>query len=177
MARAEYDARAGSATAPQHCEWGFGADRARANQLVRQAALGRVRDALERVFGPCEEPPASGFDVACTPQRREMWRRRLPPRVLGRLVAEVDAAAVEECWARAMRVKRDDPREMCVLLMGSTVSPALDLGKTIEELRRRPTRARANLTVVLVDIAAWSARVPDDAPAAVRSVLQRLQST
>jgi hypothetical protein len=75
-----------------------------------------------------------------------------------------------------MRVKRDDPREMCVLLMGSTVSPALDLGQTIEELRRRPTRAGASLTVVPVDIATWSARLPDDAPAAVRPVLQRLQS-
>jgi hypothetical protein len=174
-ARAEYDARVGGlAEVPRSREWGFGEDRARADELVRQAALGRVRDALEQVFGPCEEPPASGFDVACTPPKRELWRRSLRPRVLGRLVTEIDAREVEESWLRAMRLGRGEPREMCVILMGPTTAPDLRLRETVEEMRRRPTPAGVEVTVVPINITTWSANVPADAPAALRPLLRGL---
>jgi hypothetical protein len=170
--RADYDAQGlASAVIP---EPGLTRDRAEARELVRRAALGRFRCALRQEFGSCEETPIPGFDVVVGSPG--MWRRSGQLRVLGRLVADVDAAAVEDTWVRAQRVKREDPREVCLFLMGEAVAPFADLGRIIDDLRRRSARSGGTVMMIPVDIGSWSARVPVDASAVVRTLVERLQA-
>ena len=175
-ARAEHDARTGPPTESSHGRWGFSTERSEAGELVRRAALGRFRQALRQEFGTCEETPVHGFDVDGASPKGEIWRRGRRLRVLGRLVPEVNAAAVEDGWASAERLTRDDRRDVCLFLMGQVFAPAEELGRTIVGLRRRPVRTGGALIVVPVDIRTWSAHVPEDAPSVVRALVQRLQA-
>jgi hypothetical protein len=92
------------------------------------------------------------------------------------LVADVDAAAVEDTWVRVQRVTREDPGEVCLFLMGETIAPVADLGRVIDDLRRRSVRMGGTLMMVPVDISTWAAHVPVDAPAVVRTIVERLQA-
>jgi hypothetical protein len=172
-ARADYDSRVTTTSAPSRGDWGFSDDRAAVMELVRRAVLGRVREALRQEFGTCEETPVDGFDVVGTSPKT--WRRG-QLRILVRLVPAVDAPAVRDIAARAQRLMRDKPREICVLVMGQTVAPIGDLGRTIDDLRRRSLQAGSTLVVVPIDIRTWSAHVPAEAPSTVRALVQRLQA-
>ena len=150
-------------------------DRTGASDLVRKAAVVRFRAAVTQEFGECEEPPIHGCDVICTPPKGGFFSRTVPPRVLGRFVTRVDAAAVHESWAIAARAKKDDKRDLCVFVMGPEVAPAGELGRAISEQRRRPTSG-GRLVIVPVNTRTWTAHVPNDAPPVVRALLSRLQS-
>lgn len=171
--RANHDSRVAATAVPLSGEWGFSVDRAEARALVRRAALGRFRHALRQEFGSCEETLVHGFDAAGTSPKT--WRRG-QVRVLGRLVPELDAAAVEDTWTRVQRLKRDDPREVCLFLMGQASAPVEDLARVIDDLRRRPARTGGTLMMVTVDIRTWSAHVPVDAPVVVKALLERLKA-
>jgi len=173
--RADYDSRLSPVTSPLD-DGGFPQDRATADALVRRAVLVRFRDALREEFGSCDEASAWSFDVVCSPPRKGLLAGRLPPCVLGRLVPEVDAAVLRESWAMALRLKQDEPRDLCVFLMGPVVAPAAALGRAIEDQRRRQRLAAGQVTVVPVNTRTWSAHVPTDAPPVVRPILKRLQS-
>lgn len=151
-------------------------DRAVAGDLVRKAAVMRFREAVKREFGQCEEAPVQGFDVDCLPPKGGFFSRTVSPRILGRFVAEVDAAAVRESWANAVRAKKDDQRDLCVFVMGPAVAPAGELGRAITEQRRRPMPA-GKLVMVPVNTRTWSAHIPNDAPPAVKALLSRLRSS
>jgi len=153
----------------------FSAERAGVGDLVRKAALARFRQALNAEFGPCDDEPVPGFDIACAPPKGRFWSK-LPPRVLARVVAHVDSGAISESWARAVRLRKDDQREVCVFVMGPAVAPAAELARAIAEERRRPMPAGSRLTLVPVNTRSWSAYVPNDAPAAVKSLITRLKS-
>ena len=145
-----------------------------ASDLVRKAAVQRFRQAVSREFGACEEPPVPGFDIMCAPPKSGFLARTLPPRLLARVVDQVDAAAVQESWTMAARLKKDDHREACLFLMGASVAPAAELGRAINEQRRRPAPAGTKVVVVPVNTRTWSAHVPTDAPPQVKAVLARL---
>lgn len=155
----------------------FSQDRAGASDLVRKATAMRFRQALSEQFGQCEEWHVQGFDVACVPPKGGLFSRTVPPRILGRFVAQVDAASVQESWAMASRTKRDDQRDLCVFIMGPAVAPAGELGRAIAEQRRKPMPAGGMLVMVPVNTRTWSAHVPHDAPPVVKALLTRLQST
>jgi len=150
-------------------------DRTGASDLVRKAAVVRFREAARQQFGECEEPPIEGVDVVCAPPKGGFFSRTVPPRILGRFVAQVDTAAVQESWAIAARARKDDRRDLCVFVMGPAVAPAGELGRAISEQRRRPTQA-GGLVIVPVNTRTWTAHVPNDAPPVVRALLSRLQS-
>lgn len=154
----------------------FSRDRAGVSDLVRKAAVMRFRQALNQEFGQCEEAPAQGFDVAYVPPKGGFLSRSVPPRILGRFVAQVDATAVQESWAMASRIKRDDQRDLCVFAMGPAVAPAEELSRAITEQRRKPMPAGGKLVMVPVNTRAWTAHIPNDAPPVVKAVLKRLQS-
>jgi hypothetical protein len=151
-------------------------DRAVAGDLVRKAAVLRFREAVKREFGQCEKVPVEGFDVDCVPPKGGFFSRTVPPRILGRFVAEVDAASVRESWAIAVRVKKDDRRDLCVFVMGPAVAPVGELGRAITEQRRRPMPA-GTLVIVPVNTRTWSAHIPNDAPPAAKALLSRLRSS
>ena len=74
----------------------------------------------------------------------------------------------------AMRLKKDDQRDACIFIMGTTVAPAADLGRAINEQRRKPMPAGLKLVIVPVNTRTWAAHVPTDAPPQVKSFLARL---
>jgi hypothetical protein len=105
------------------------------------------------------------------------FSRTVPPRILGRFVAQVDAAAVNESWGMAIRAKKNerknDQRDLSVFVMGPAVAPAGELGRAIVEQRRRPMPA-GKLVMVPVNTKTWSAHVLSDAPPTVKALLLRL---
>ena len=153
----------------------FSQERAGASDLVKRATIMRFRHSLEAEFGRYEEPPLDGFEVRCIP-KPPFWKLKLPPRILGRFVPQVDAAAVTETWIMAAKMKKDSQRDLCVFLMGPAVAPAGALATAIAEQRRRPMNAGGTLVMVPVNTNTWAAHVPNDAPPVVKSLLTRLKS-
>ena len=146
------------------------------SDLVRKAAVQRFRHALQQEFGQCEETPIPGFDLMCAPPKGGFLSRTVPPRLLARVVDQVDYAAVQESWTLALRLRKDDQREACLFIMGPAVAPAGELGRAINEQRRKPMPPGLKLVVVPVNTRTWSAHVPTDAPAQVKQFLARLAS-
>lgn len=153
----------------------FSQDRAGANELVRRATVIRFRQALETEFRVYEESPLAGFDVTCIP-KPAFFSLKLPPRVLGRFVPQVDAATLTETWAMAAKMKKDTQRDLVVFLMGPAIAPAGELAAAIADSRRRPMLAGGKLHMVPVNTRNWNAHVPADAPPVVKSLVSRLKS-
>jgi hypothetical protein len=146
------------------------------SDVMRKAAVQRFRHAVSQEFGQCEETPIPGFDLMCAPAKSGFLSRIVPPRLLARVVEEVNAVAVQESWALAMRLRKEDPRDACLFIMGPSVAPPGELGRAINEQRRRPMPPGLKLVVVPVNTRTWSAHIPTDAPAQVRTFLTRLAS-
>lgn len=153
----------------------FAEERAGASDLIYRAAVMRFRRALDTEFGRYEEAPLQGFQVTCVP-KPAFWSLKLPPRVLGRFVDQVDAAALTETWTLASRMKKDPQRDLCVFVLGPSLAPAGELAGAIAEQRRRSAPAGGRLIMVPVNTRTWAAHVPTDAPPAVKALLTRLKS-
>ena len=152
----------------------FQQDRAGANDLVQRATVMRFRTALTGEFRSWEEFSLTGFQVTCTP-KAAFWSLKLPPRVLGRFVPQVDGPVLAETWNLASRIPKDSQRELCIIfLMGPAIAPAGELAAAIKESQRRPTSTK--LLMVPVNTRTWNAHVPNDAPPLVKSLLSRLKS-
>ncbi len=152
----------------------FQQDRAGANDLVQRATVMRFRTALTGEFRSWEEFSLPGFQVTCTP-KAAFWSLKLPPRVLGRFVPQVDGPALTETWTMAARIPKDSQRDLCVIfLMGPAIAPAGELAAAIKDSQRRPTSTK--LLMVPVNTRTWNAHVPNDAPPLVKSLLARLKS-
>jgi hypothetical protein len=152
----------------------FHQERMGANDLVQRATVMRFRSALTGEFRRWEEFSLAGFQVTCLPTAA-FWSLRLPPRVLGRFVPQVDGPALAETWTMASRIPKDSQRDLCVIfLMGPAIAPAGELAAAISESRRQPTATK--LLLVPVNTRTWSAHVPTDAPPVVKSLLARLKS-
>ena len=143
--------------------------------LIFKAAVMRFRTVLQAEFGSYEEPNVEAFQVACIP-KPPFWKLKLPPRVLGRFVDQVDAASVSESWTAASRMKKDSQRDLVVFVMGPAVAAAGELATAITEQRRKPMLAGGKLILVPVNTRNWSAHVPTDAPDVVKSLLSRLKA-
>jgi hypothetical protein len=126
-------------------------------------------------FGTFEEVALQGFEITCIPTAK-FWSLKLPPRVLGRFVPQVNGAALSETWALAAKMKKDTQRDLCVFLMGPALAPAGELAKAIAEQRKKPMPAGGKLVMIPVSTKNWSAHVPTDAPDVVKSLISRLKS-
>jgi curved DNA-binding protein CbpA len=154
----------------------FAQERAGATDLIRRATLARFRQALEGEFGRYEESPLPGFEITCIP-KPAFFSLRLPPRVLVRMVPEVDAAVIAETWALASRMKKDSQRDLCVFVLGPRLRSPSELAGAISEQRKKPMPAGGKLVMVPTSTLNWNAHVPTDAPPAVKSLLSRLKSS
>lgn len=154
----------------------FSQDRAGASDLVRKATMMRFRQALVTEFGGYEEAPVQGFEFACVP-KPPFWSFKMPPRVLGRFVAQVDAAAVAETWSMASRMKHDKQRDLCVFLMGPAIAPRSELAAAIGDQLRKPMTAGGKLIMIPVNTRNWDGLVPNEAPPVVKSLLTRLKTS
>jgi DnaJ domain len=147
----------------------------RGHDVVRRATVLRFRHALELEFGPHDQWTVNGFDVACAPSRAGLFSKR-PPRVLGRVVPQVDASAIAEAWGLAARTTVHRKRDLCVFVMGPVVAPAGELAAAIKKERARPATAAGRVVVVPINSRSWQAHIPTDAPPVVKSLVERLKS-
>jgi curved DNA-binding protein CbpA len=151
----------------------FKEERATRDAFVRKAAMGRLRQALDAVGGGYEETHVRGFDLALLP-KKTMFGRSKNPKLFARFVSQLDREAIADAWAQALKVDDAKSDEVCVLLMGTVVSPAGELAGEIASQRRRSRGAR--LTLIPVDAQIWHAHIPLDAPAIAKTLLTRLKS-
>ena len=152
----------------------FQQDRAGANDLVQRATVMRFRSALTGEFQSWEEFSLAGFQVSCIPKAK-FWSLKLPPRVLGRFVPQVDGAAVTETWEMALRLPKDGQRDTClVFLMGPAIVPAGELAMALKESMRKQSTTK--LVMVPVNTRTWNAHIPNDAPPLVKALITRLKT-
>ena len=151
----------------------FTKERAGADQILRKATLQKIRQALALAGTDYDDAHVRGFDIALVPKPK-MFGGGKRPRVLGRFVEPVDAAAVAESWSLAVKWISSPKDEICLFLLGSSVAPARELADAIAEQRRR--HRTANLTIIPVDVRTWDAHVPVDAPAICKALLTGLKN-
>jgi curved DNA-binding protein CbpA len=154
----------------------FTDERATKDVFVKKASLTRFRQALAAIGNSYEDVEVRGFDVACV-AKAKLFARVTGPRLLARWVSRVDGAAVTSTWTQAAAAtwrasSRDD---ICVFLIGAAIAPARELADAIAEQRRRPQRG-PKLTLIPVDVRDWDARMPTDAPAVAKQLMERLKS-
>jgi curved DNA-binding protein CbpA len=162
----------GSAPADPPRSSQFMRERATRDEFVRKATMGRLRQALEAVGAGYDESDVRGFDIACVPKKK-LFASTKNPRLLGRFVSVVDREAIADAWSQA--AKWGGSEEVCVLLMGTSLAPAGELATEIGDQRRKHGRTGGKLTLIPVDARDWEARMPLDAPAVAKTLLERLR--
>jgi hypothetical protein len=148
--------------------------RATMSDVVRKATLGRMREAVHAVFGESAQVAAAGFDAAfAIGARRGLFRKAdADVMLLVKMVPEVNGEAIEEAWPLALKLPKTTSA-VCLMLLGSGVSPSRDLSAAVAQMRRR-TR-NIGPVVIPVDVRDWEALFPVEAPSACRSVIERLK--
>ncbi len=154
----------------------FKHERQSRDNFVRKAAVTRMREAISAALGRTETLAVQGFDLACQYKaKRGLFKKNEPNlRVLARYVPSVDAAAISETWPLATRAGGRREESVCVFLMGSGVASRSELTTAIKE-QRRQAPGRTPLVFVPLDVRDWEALVPTDAPAAVKTIIERLR--
>jgi hypothetical protein len=154
----------------------FQHERSASSDLVLRVARERFKAALASEFGQYEDLKIQGFEVCAVP-KGAFFSMKVPPRVFGRMVPVVNAAAVTEAWGLATRGPKDTkPRDTCLFLMGPDVAPPGELAAAINAERRRPIPGGGKMFVVPVNTRTWAAHIPADAPPVVKSLLSRLKN-
>ena len=151
----------------------FTKERAGADQILRKATLEKIRQALALTGAHYDETQVRGFDIALAPKPK-MFGGGKRPRILGRFVEPVDAAAVADSWSLAIKWISTTADEICVFLLGSSVAPQRELSDAIAQQRRRHRTAK--LTIIPIDLRSWDAHVPVDVPGVCKDLLTRLKS-
>lgn len=153
----------------------FQQERATTVDFVRKAAMAKLRSAIAGIGGSAAPLNVPGFDASYDVKAKKALFKKPDPsvRLLARVVAYVDAAAIEETWSLAAKSGAFDG-VVSVLLLGSGVGSARELSLAISERRRR---TRAGVPVLVpVDIRDWEALFPPETPEVVRQIVQRLRA-
>jgi hypothetical protein len=154
----------------------FAQERAGRDDIMRRATVARVREVLQQVVGDCDMSPVRGFDLACvTRQRPSILRRTVPPSALVVLAPVIDGDVASEAWKNAVRAALPI-KPVALLLIGSSIAPAAELGRVIDAGRRKNPAMQDVLFPVPVDLRDWSARIPANAPDSVRTLVERLKT-
>lgn len=157
----------------------FDFERAGRDAILRRAMTARVQGAVENLYGKVTTPLVRGFDLVMVPTKGPRLFGAAPPRVLVKLAATADATAVNEAWVNAARARVHVPKSpLIVLLLARTIAPHGELLRAVEVLNRQPKRADGptDVSVVVVDTADWSARLPPGASAVVQKLADCLRN-
>jgi curved DNA-binding protein CbpA len=164
----------------------FDTDRAGKDEIVRRATLGRIRGALNAVIGDADLREIKGFDLACVPRPKsgsslsisQFFKRDVLPVVLVRIGPIVDGAMATEAFAHAVRARLDGKdKPVAVLMIGQQLAPSGELARAVEEARKKSPASLDTIFPVPIDLRDWSAKIPLNAPAAVRTLIDRLKSS
>lgn len=145
-------------------------------EIVRRAALGRLRSALQTAVPDATFASVSGFDLACLSRAKtSLFRRTAVPSVLVRLAAIIDKDVVNEAYASAVKAKLEQ-KPIVLLLAGDRLAPTGELAQAIEEHRRRNPALTETLLPVPVNIRDFTAKIPANAPASVKALIDALKN-
>ena len=162
---------------PQAHKGRFAAERADRDVILRRAITGRVHATVEALYGKVETPTVRGFDLAMVPLAKARFLGTPPPRVLVKVVGLVDAAAITEAWTIASRARIHAGKSpVVVLLFSRLIGPANELSRAWDSTARQPKApdAPAEITVIVVDVADWSCRLPPNPSAAARKLADQI---
>ena len=164
-----------SAPAPEAApERRFASERADRDQILNRAIAARVLSTVEAAYGKCDTPAVRGFDLAVVPQARPGFLGKAPPRVLVRVVDVADAAAMTDSVSAASRARLHAGKAPVIaLLFSRRIAAQTELSKGWTAVARRPD-ATADLTVIIVDVADWSCRLPPDCSNAARKLADQI---
>ena len=155
----------------------FAAVRAGRDQILKRAIVERVLGIAETLYGKLQTPAVRGFDLAVVPLAKPRFLGTPLPRVLVQVVDTADGAAVAEAHAAAARARIHSGKSpVVVLLFSRNIAPQQELTKANDSGARRGKQADgpAEVTVVVVDTADWSCRLPPNCSAAVHKLTDRL---
>lgn len=155
----------------------FESERADRDNILRRAIAGKVREAVETVFGAVEMPVVRGFDTALVPLAKPRFLGSHPPRVLVKAVDVVDAAAIADAWNAAARTTVHVGKSpVVVLLVGQQLARSRDLDQALEAAarQRKPAEGPPELALVVVNASDWKCHLPAEVPAAVRKLIDQV---
>ena len=155
----------------------FASERADRDVIVRRAIVGRVLSAVEALYGKCDTPTVRGFDVVMVPQARPRFLGAAAPRVLVRLADVVDASAVGDAFAAAVRARlHAGHAPVVVLLFSRNIAGHTELSKAWDTLGRQRKSAATpdHLDVLIVDAADWSCRLPPNCSNTARTLADQI---
>ena len=155
----------------------FAAVRADRDQILKRAITGRVLGIAEALYGKLQTPTVRGFDLAIVPLAKPRFLGTPLPRVLVQVVDKADGAAVAEAHAAAARARIHSGKSpVVVLLFSRNVASQQELTKANENGARRGKQADGpdEVTVVVVDTADWSCRLPPNCSAAVHKLADQV---
>jgi hypothetical protein len=146
------------------------------SDIVRRAALNRLRAALASAAPDSALTAVPGFDLAAVPRGKpSLFRRVTAPTILVRLAAVVDKDVVVDAYGDAMKARLDQT-PVVLLLAGDRLAPLGELAQAIDDHRRRHPQLADALLPVPLDIRDWTARIPANAPASVKSLVESLKA-
>ncbi len=155
----------------------FEQERVGQQDIMRRAALARLREALKGALGACDIVSVNGFDLACLSQSRSsLFRRSAPPSVLVRMAPLVDRRLTGDAWTSAVKAALPQ-KPLILLLLGHELAPTSELSQAIEEQRRKNPALVDAMYPVPVDLRDWSAKIPANAPDSVRSLIETLKNS
>jgi hypothetical protein len=129
------------------------------------------------LYGEVKTPTVRGFDLALVPAAAPRLFGTPPPRVLMKVIDTADVPALNEAWSHAARARVHAGRSpVAVLLFAKHLAPPQELKRALATLRRQPRHAEgpAEIAVVVIDRSDLKAHVPDDASAAVRTLVDAI---
>jgi hypothetical protein len=155
----------------------FAAVRADRDVILRRAIAARAQATVEALYGKVETPTVRGFDLAMVPVAKARFLGTPPPRVLVSVVGLADGAAITEAWNAASRARVHTGKSpVVVLLFSRRIAPANELSKAWDSTarQRKAPDAPAETSVVVVDVADWSCRLPPNSSPAVRNLADQI---
>jgi hypothetical protein len=155
----------------------FASERADRDVILRRAIAARVLASVEALHGKCATPTVRGFDLAMVPLAKPRFLGTAPPRVLVRVVDAADAAAITDAFNAASRARLHAGKSpVVVMLFSGRIAGQTELSKAWDALarQRQAPDAPDDLTVVVVDVADWSCRLPPNCSSAARKLAGQL---
>jgi hypothetical protein len=157
----------------------FASERADRDVILKRAISGRVLGIVEGLYGKLETPTVRGFDAAMVPIAKPRFLGAPPPRVLVKVVGTADGAAVKEAYNAASRARLHTGKSpIVVLLFARSIAPQTEISKANEaNLRQRKAPDGPDeVSVVIVDTADWSCRLPPNCSPAVHKLTDQICS-
>jgi DnaJ-like protein len=146
------------------------------SDIVRRAALGRLRTALASALPDGAFVSVPGFDLASISRGKpSLFRRTALPSVLVRLAAVVDKDVVVDAYTQAIKAKIEQ-KPVVLLLAGDRLAPLGELAQAIDDHRRRNPALADVLLPVPLDLRDFTARIPANVPTAVKQLIDTLKS-